>query len=313
MKTAYKEARKFRGDNATLLERIIKVVESYRARGYRMTLRQLYYQLVAAAFFANQQKNYAKLSDMLGEARMSGLVDWNIIEDRIRVPRFPTEFDDMENGIDSLIAAYRLDRWHGQRNYVEVWVEKDALSGVLAPVTNELHVRLMVNRGYSSITAMHDASMRFRVAENQGKECHILYFGDHDPSGEDMVRDVANRLNILWASVKVRKIALTMEQIQEYNPPPNPAKMTDPRASGYVERHGHESWELDALPPDVLDRMLRESIEGLLDWSLFDEVKEFEEKDKAHLKEFKDEGKGAEASKAWGQWKDEHSLEEEST
>lgn len=123
-KIEYREAPNFRADTRELLDRIIKVVEDYGQQGYRLTLRQLYYQLVAAAILENIQKNYAKLSDLLGQARMCGLVDWEIIEDRIRVPKFPNEFADIADGIDTLINAYRLDRWEGQDNYVEVWVEK---------------------------------------------------------------------------------------------------------------------------------------------------------------------------------------------
>ena len=129
MKAVYRIQRNFRDSTKELLDRIIGVVEDYGRQGYRLTLRQLYYQLVVLNIFANQQKNYARLSDLLGEARMCGLIDWNIIEDRIRVPKFPNQFEDLGDGVDTLIGAYRLDRWEGQDNYVEVWVEKDALSG----------------------------------------------------------------------------------------------------------------------------------------------------------------------------------------
>lgn len=286
-----------------------------------MTLRQLYYQLVAAVVFENQQKNYAKLSDLLGQARMAGAVDWDFIEDRIRVPRFPNEFRDMADGLATLASAYRLDRWHAQRNYVEVWVEKDALSGVLEPVTSDYHVRLMVNRGYSSITAMHDASLRLRLASQRlGKECKILYFGDHDPSGEDMVRDVRDRLGELWADVEVTKVALTMDQVRQYDLPPNPAKTTDSRSGyksdgsvregSYVDKHGDESWELDALPPDVLDEMLRGSLEELVDRELFDEVRGMEDEHKAALEGLR-AGEGQKLDLEWGKWKDSHKVEDE--
>ena len=308
MKMAFREPPKWKDETRLLLGKIVAIVEKYRKAGYRMTLRQLYYQLVAAVVFANQQRNYARLSDLLGQARMCGVVDWDFIEDRIRAPRFPNEFEGMADGIDTLTNAYRLDRWAGQRRYVEVWVEKDALSGVLAPVTTELHVRLMVNRGYSSITAMHDASVRFRRAEQLGKECHVLYFGDHDPSGEDMVRDVDDRLRELWAQVEVRKVALTMDQVREHALPPNPAKMSDSRAAAYVEEHGDESWELDALPPDVLDGLVREFIGGLLDRDLFDEIVGIEGEHKAELGELKG-GQGAELDKEWAAWRKEHPVE----
>lgn len=222
---------------------------------------------------------------------MTGLVDWDIIEDRIRIPKFVNEFADLADGIDTLHNAYRLNRWEGQDKYVETWVEKDALSGVLQPITSEYHVRLLVNRGYSSISAMHDAALRFRREEAMGKDCVVLYFGDHDPSGEDMVRDIDSRLDEFGCSVEVQKIALTMEQIQQYNPPPNPAKMSDPRANDYVAKHGDESWELDALPPKVLNDLVTKAIEGQLDRALYDEMIEREDEDKKRLNGFMDEVK----------------------
>jgi hypothetical protein len=179
VKKAYRLPRNLRKETAVLLGQILKVVESYQQQGYRLTLRQLYYQLVVANVFANLQKNYAKLSDLLGEARMTGLCDWDVIEDRIRVPKFPNEWDDINAAMNTLIAVYRRKRWSDQENYVEVWVEKDALSGVLEPITRDYHVHLLVNRGYSSISAMHDSALRFRYWQSEGKICHLLYFGDH--------------------------------------------------------------------------------------------------------------------------------------
>lgn len=286
MKTAYKQARNFRPDTAKLLKQILSVTESYRSQGYVLTLRQLYYQLVSQNVFANQQKNYAKLSDLLGEARMCGLCDWEVIEDRIRVPKMHNEWPDVNAAMETLIAVYRRKRWDTQEKYVEVWVEKDALSGVLEPITEDYHVNLMVNRGYSSISAMHDASIRFRLAEQAGKECCLIYIGDLDPSGEDMVRDIDNRLNLLFANVSVEKLAITKEQVEEFDLPPNPAKTTDPRSRGFIETNGAESWEADALPPAELDKILRERLEELIDREAYDVQIGLEEQDKEAMQKF---------------------------
>lgn len=286
MKVAYREVKAFRPNTLKLLAKILKVVQEYQAQGYRLTLRQLYYQLVVQNIFANEQRNYAKLSTLLGEARMSGLCDWDAIEDRIRVPKFPNEWDDINDAMTTLIEVYRRKRWCDQENYVEVWVEKDALSGVLEPITRDYHVHLLVNRGYSSISAMHDSAIRFRVAEKAGKNCFLLYLGDMDPSGEDMVRDIENRLDELRANVDVSKIAITDEQIETYNPPPNPAKLTDPRATTYIAEHGEDSWEVDALPPAVLNEVLTDALENLVDRELYDAQIEQEEKDKEVMGSF---------------------------
>lgn len=286
MKQAYLEPKRMNTRNKLLLENITRIVEKYQSEGYKMTLRQLYYQLVATDILPNQQKEYAHLSRLLTEARMTGLVDWDFIEDRIRIPKMPSEFEGIPDLIEAAIASYRKERWIDQDNYVEVWVEKDALSGVLSPVTREYHVRLLVNRGYSSASAMHDAALRIRAATENGKTCTVIYLGDHDPSGEDMVRDIKDRLTTFGCDVTINKIALTMDQIRQYNPPPNPAKLSDPRSGNYIAEHGDQSWELDALPPNVLDQLLRDTLEEFIDRDAYDDIVEQEDKDKSALRRF---------------------------
>ncbi len=306
-----------------LVRKCVEIVDRYQAQGLKLTLRQLYYQLVSANVIRNEERQYKRLSGLLSDARLMGRVDWEAIEDRIRVPRVPQEFKDLNELVDTALGAYRLDRWKGQKNYVELWVEKDALAGILAPIAREYHVTMMVNRGYSSQSAMYDAAKRFLKAchgedlpyktgdelyegrdteDNvlaELKKIHVLdqnaladpaprkpillYLGDHDPSGEDMVRDIGSRLLMFGIDVEVRKLALTIEQVKEYDPPPNPAKMTDPRAAEYVDKHGATSWEVDALPPDVLDRLIRDSLESAIDLDLMEKVKAVEKRDKATL------------------------------
>lgn len=283
MKQAYLEAKKWSFKKQQVFEKIKEIVEEFQSQGYKMTLRQLYYQLVSRDIIANSQKEYAKLSTLLTDARMYGLIDWDFIEDRIRVPKINSEWNGIESIVDSAINSYRRPRWAGQDNYVEVWVEKDALSGVLLPITEKYHVNLMVNRGYSSASAMHDASIRFRKQEKKGKNTFILYLGDHDPSGMDMVRDIQDRMEIFQSEVQVKRIALNMEQIKSFNPPPNPAKITDPRAKKYIEQFGETSWELDALSPKDLNKLLDEKIQELLDIEMYNAICRQEEKEKEEL------------------------------
>jgi hypothetical protein len=139
----------------------------------------------------------------------------------------------------------------------------------------------MVNKGYSSQTAMYESAMRIRRHHDQ--LCYIFYLGDHDPSGEDMVRDITDRMHMFGAGVTVKKVALTMDQIHQYNPPPNPAKLTDPRAAAYIHRHGDESWEVDALPPNVLAPLIRQAIGNIIDWDAHHEVEEQEERERTTL------------------------------
>jgi len=283
MKQQYLQQKNWTGKKRIVFDNIVTIVEEFQDQGYRMTLRQLYYQLVSRDIIANQQSEYAKLSTLLTEARMYGLIDWDFIEDRIRVPKKASEWGDINELVDNAISQYRRDRWIGQEYYIEVWVEKDALSGVLEPITRRYHVTLMVNRGYSSASAMHDASLRLREKEKEGKKTIILYLGDHDPSGMDMVRDIRERLGIFQSDVEVKRIALNMDQIDRFNPPPNPAKITDPRANKYIAEFGNTSWELDALSPRDLNDLLDNEIRDLLDIDLYNRVCRLEQFERDEL------------------------------
>lgn len=283
MKESFRDKLGLNAANKARLEIINKIIEEYRRAGYQLTLRQLYYQLVSRDVIPNNSKEYDKLGDLLVKGRMAGVVDWEAIVDRVRVPKIPAAWKDGAEILDVVARQYRCDRMNDQDVYIEVWVEKDALSEVLKRVTDKWHVHLMVNRGYSSCTAMHDAYERFQEAESEGKELHILYIGDHDPSGLDMIRDIHDRLAEFGVEVEVSPLALTMAQIRQYNPPPNPAKMTDSRSGEYVANHGAQSWEVDALRPEVLHRLVEKGITDLIDLDLWNEKINFEEGEKARL------------------------------
>jgi len=283
LKERFRESLHLSEKNKEQLKIINSIIEEYAEEGYKLTLRQLYYQLVSRDIIPNAVKEYAKISTLLVKGRMAGVVDWEAIEDRIRVPFLPYWVFGIEDAIKDIIEQYRLNRQQDQDVYIELWVEKDALSGVLKRITSHYHINLMVNRGYSSCTAMHDAYKRLKRQENQGKSTYILYLGDHDPSGLDMVRDIRDRLEEFGVIPKVIPIGLTREQINKYNPPPNPAKIKDPRARGYIEQHGNTSWEVDALNPKVLHELVKINVESLIDVNLFLKQIKTEELDKEKL------------------------------
>lgn len=266
--------------NRIMLERINTILEEYRNDGYVLTLRQLYYQLVSKDIIPNNDREYAKLSNILKKGRMAGIVDWSAIEDRVRVPKLPYWVRDVQHAIQDTIEQYRVNRMQGQQRNIEIWVEKDALSNVLFRVTSKYHIQLMVNRGYSSISAMYDAHRRLRSGDI------ILYFGDHDPSGKDMIRDIRERMKEFGREVDVRPVALTMEQIRRFNPPPNPAKITDPRAKWYIREYGRTSWELDALPPRELIRLAEEAVEEQIDLDQYNRCLDREQRDIEALRSF---------------------------
>ncbi len=250
----------FRHKHWEIIRTANAIIDKYMDMGLRLTLRQLYYQFVAHHGLPNQERSYKNLGRLLSEARLAGQVDWSAIEDRGRVPTVWSEWDTVEDRVAAALRSFRLPRWADQETYVELWVEKQALAGVLEPVASRHHVTLMVNKGYSSQSAMYEAANRFKSL-GEGKDKVLLYLGDHDPSGEDMVRDIRDRMETfcVW-DLEVEKLALTMDQVHQYNPPPNPAKMTDSRAPGYVAKHGDESWEVDALDPATLVALIEDAI-----------------------------------------------------
>lgn len=283
MKKRFRNSLKMSIKNKEQLEVVNSIIEEYAEEGYTLTLRQLYYQLVSRDIIPNRVQEYAKLSTLLVKGRMAGVVDWEAIEDRIRVPFLPYWVIDVEDAIKDTVEQYRLNRQEGQDVYIELWVEKDALSGVLKRITSHYHINLMVNRGYSSCTALHDAYERISRQNEQGKEAYILYLGDHDPSGLDMIRDIRERLEEFGVYPKVIPIGLTREQINRYSPPPNPAKITDPRAKWYIEEHGNTSWEVDALNPKILHELVKMNVEQLIDTGMFNDKLQQEKKDKEKL------------------------------
>jgi hypothetical protein len=149
--------------------------------------------------------------------------------------------------------------------------------------TDNLHIRLIINRGYASTTAVHDAFLRLEGHSQEDQELTILYVGDHDPSGLDMLRDIKDRLKEFGLyNVKLVPVALTQQQIEKYKPKPNPAKVKDPRAADYIAKFGNVSWEVDALKPRILNKLIEDAILERID----EEQVEQETEDKKALEVF---------------------------
>lgn len=172
---------KFNKASLEVIKTCNHILEEYRAQGYRLSLRQLYYQLVARDFIENSVKSYKRTGELISTARLAGLLDWGMIEDRNRETVINSHWKSPAEILRTAARGFRLDHWQGQDNYVEVFVEKDALTGILLPVCRELDVRFTANKGYSSSSAMYEASKRIIEASEQGKEIHVIYLGDHDP------------------------------------------------------------------------------------------------------------------------------------
>jgi len=304
LKVKYEDDKYFTIEATLLLNKIVEVVNDYERQGIKLSSRQLFYQLVTNNIIPNAEEIYKRVCKFLTDARYGGFVDWDAIEDRGRVPRMPLEFESIKERIKYAVANYRLPRWRDQDFYVELYCEKQALEGILRPIADEFHIYLGANKGYSSASMMYDLAKRLKVKIQEGKRTIVLYVGDHDASGLDMVRDIRDRITEFLEqgddivdmenkfddnNFEVIPLALNMEQIRMYNPPPNPAKMTDTRSGWYVAKYGKSSWELDSLKPEVLVKIVRSGILNFIDVDKYNKWIMIEEKQKKALRDF---GKG---------------------
>lgn len=273
--------------NQEMIATINNILSDYRRQGYRLSLRQLYYQMVARALIENSLQSYKRIGDLVSNARLAGLVDWAMLEDRGRETISPPMWTDPAEIVQAAASQFAIDRWADQRNHVEVMVEKAALEGVLIPVCRDLGIRFTANRGYSSSSTMYEAGKRIAEKVNEDKDVYVLYLGDHDPSGVDMTRDVRERLSLFarW-DICTKRLALNMDQIERLNPPENPAKLTDSRANAYITEFGMSSWELDAIEPAQLARIVTEAVEQLRDDDLWEQALAREAEMKSELISF---------------------------
>lgn len=292
----------FKPDRLALIDKINGVITDYAKQGFSLTLRQAYYQMVARAIIPNNERSYKNLGNLISDARLAGLIDWTAIEDRTRNLRGRSHWTDPGSIIDSAAYSYHLDYWAGQRNYVEVWVEKDALVGIVGQICERLDVNYFSCRGYVSQSEMWGAARRLHKRQQAGQHLVLLHLGDHDPSGRDMSRDIQERLTTFETyGVEFHRLALNMDQIELYNPPPNPTKLTDSRATGYIDEFGMECWELDALEPTVIRDLIRDNVNEFRDAKLYQEIVDRERDEKAMLEEVAENWSGV--ADNWGEIK----------
>jgi hypothetical protein len=297
--------KKVTAEKRRVMEQATAIVEEYAAQGIALTLRALYYRHVARGLIENNQREYNRLGDAVNDARMLGIMDWDHLTDQTRGLTDWRYERSPEVALKRLAEQYHKDLWATQDHRVEVWVEKDAAVGVIEGVCRANGVPYFSARGYASSTSLHDAAQRIRWHIEDGKAVTVLHIGDHDPSGLDMTRDIEDRLrtflSVDWAGLhmgpgqhtrgdirmsmfdhmaskgwqgsgfgvmpwRVKRIALNIDQIEEYAPPPQFAKQTDARYARYVEETGlEESWELDALEPTVMQALIDEEVDRLRD------------------------------------------------
>lgn len=260
MRERYKEIT-FKTKTLQQIDRINGIIEEYLDAGYTLTVRQLYYQLVARDIIPNNEKSYKQTTSIVNDARVAGLIDWDAIEDRTRSFEERGRWAKPQDILTASAKQYHTDPWATQDKRLFLVVEKEALVGVFQRVCHQYDVPLLAARGYPSASVVRDFAKR-EIEQNDDKDVVILHFGDHDPSGIDMTRDLEERFELFgWnGEFTLKRMALNYDQIEELKPPPNPAKATDARFVKYRQRFGDKSWELDALPPTVLSEMAESEI-----------------------------------------------------
>lgn len=280
-----------RPNSLAIVETANAIIAEYTLAGFKLTLRQLFYQFVARDLLPNTVKSYNNLGSVINNARLAGLIDWNAIEDRTRHLERVSHWTDPQSILESAADSYAIDLWRYQPYRPEVWIEKDALRGVIEGVCDRNRVPHFSCRGYTSQSEMWDSAQRMIGHIQSGQQPVVLHLGDHDPSGIDMTRDIRERLNLFRAyhvdirRIGLKRLALNYDQVQQYQPPPNPAKTTDSRFDDYQREYGDDSWELDALEPQVLVDLIQDAIDELVDADKWDEAVGKEQTERQYLKD----------------------------
>ncbi len=247
--------RRFNLITMSIINMVNEIVEEYINDNLKLTIRQLFYQFVSRGFFPNQQKKYDMLSLIVSRARLSGYIDWDAFEDRSRFIHQEHRWD-----YPKMEIKFKSDQWKDYPIKPEIWVEKDALSGIVERVCSPLCVDYLPCRGYPSQSALWSFYNRY-FSSNQ--KIKILYIGDHDPTGLIISKNLSQRLNEFNIETKIKRIALNFDQIDKYKLHPNPAKRSDSNADSYIGDYGVNTWEVDALDPVILSNIIRQSIEDV--------------------------------------------------
>lgn len=275
------------------LKWVLEILEELSA--YKpLTLRQVYYQLVGKGLIENKVSQYNMLSALLKWARIDGYISWNDIEDRVRAYHDLSGWHNSDNFIEaslrSFLKGYRRDLLQSQKKYLEIWIEKDALSTIFTRVAGDYTVPVVVCRGFSSVSFLNE--FKGRLKRLKQKEPLMLYFGDFDPSGVEMLEAMKITLKdeLGVNGITFKRIALLKNDIVKYRLPHNPdaLKKTDTRAKKHIEAYGELAVELDALRPDILEGKIKEALKKEIDMNIFNkEFKEYKEELK-RLKEKKE-------------------------
>lgn len=255
-------------------EALLQIVAAIRPA----TVRQAYYQATVAGLVEKTEAGYAKVQTDLVLLRRDGALPYHWLADNTRWQRKPSTFRSIEDALNETAALYRKSLWTDAENYVEVWLEKDALSGVIYPITEAFDVPLMVSRGYASLSFLNSAADYIASID---RPTFIYHLGDFDPSGVDAGRKIEATLREMApaAEIHFERLAVTLDQIRDWRLPTRPTKTTDTRAKGF----GEISVELDAIPPQKLRALVQIAIEEHLPRDQYEVLKAAEQSERELL------------------------------
>lgn len=252
---------------------VLNELEDYKP----LTLRQIYYQLVGKGYIDNSVSQYGMLSQLIKWARIDGYIEWEDIEDRVRsmhdLRGWISDESFIRQEINGFLEGYRRDFLQSQTKYIEVWVEKDALSSIFTKVATDYSVPVVVCRGFSSVTFLNEFKERISDYQDEGKEVIMLYFGDFDPSGMEMLESMKITLEqeLKVTGVEFKRVGLNKSDIARYNLPNDPSaiKKTDKRTKKFQKKYGNYAVELDALKPNILEAKIQGAIEAEIDMAKY--------------------------------------------
>lgn len=265
---------------AEFLSAVNAIVDSEESA---ITIRHLFYRLVGLGVIEKTEKAYKALCAHLSRWRKNGEVPWDAFSDSTRWHIRPPMFDGIADALRRTRESYRRDLWATQPYYTEVWIEKDAIAGVIADITREFGVPLFVCRGFASLSSLYSASMVFKEVQKQGKAVVIYHCADYDPSGHAAADAIERTFEEDFdCAVNFERIAILPEHITEFSLPTRPTKESDSRSRNWT---GSECVELDSMPPAELRQLVEDAITSRIDSHAWKQIKKIEREEQRTLKE----------------------------
>jgi hypothetical protein len=286
----YATGRRTKAQIATIRDTIIDVIEDDPP----MTVRQVFYQLVTRGIIDKTEDEYqSTVIRLMSEMRLDGSLPFRWVVDESRRARITRTFDSVADAMNQTAQFYRRSALAQADDYIEIWLEKDALAGVLWDVTSEYDVPLMVSRGMPSLTFLHGSALEVQRASEAGKATYIYQFGDHDPSGVLIPLTIERRLDEMCERLDcpppyVERAALTVDQIAAFDLPTRPTKR---RGNNHAGHFKGDSVELDALSPGELRAMVREVIERHISPAATEALRVAEDSERELLRAWRPDGR----------------------